>query len=248
MIKAIIFDLDGTLIQTEELKAKSYALAAHLLTKKMVSEDDVLNVFGDLVGLSREKVLDGLAKEFLIEFKSALETDDLAEIKKKLIDKRLTIYHEILEDVDMLSEHFCEDTLGLFRILEKNKICKIVLATMSHLSEAKKVTSVIGIYEKFDLILTKDDVKMGKPNPEIYLKVLEKLQLEAEECLVLEDSLNGIKAAQAAGIPVFALTNYITRKSVHESNLVSPEFLVDDLNELGNRVYTFISSEKTRKP
>ncbi|NKI32497.1 HAD family hydrolase [Croceivirga thetidis] len=244
MIKAVIFDLDGTLIQTEELKARSYAQATHLLTKRMVSEEDVLDVFGDLVGLSREKVLQGLVKEFQIEFKSSLETEALFEIEQKLIEKRLEIYHEILEDVDMLSEHFCEDTLGLFRKIAEEKHCKVVLATMSHLLEAKKVTSVIGIYDKFDLILTKDDVENGKPNPEIYLKAIEKLQLRSNECLVLEDSVNGIKAAKAAKIPVFAVTNSITRKSVLESNLVQPEFLVDNMKNLSGQVFNFIQSMK----
>lgn len=244
MIKAVIFDLDGTLIQTEELKAKSYAQATHMLTKKLLAEKDVLEVFGDLVGLSREKVLDGLVSEFQIEFKSAFETDNFEEIKNRLIEKRLAIYHEILQDVDMLSEHFCEDTLGLFRKVEADSHCKVVLATMSHLVETKKVASVIGIYDKFDLILTKDDVLYGKPNPEIYLKALAKLKLASNECLVLEDSVNGIKAAQAAQIPVFAVTNAITRKSVLESNLVSSEFLVDPIEGLSEKVCDFIEREK----
>ena len=100
--------------------------------------------------------------------------------------------------------------------------------------------TIMGSYEKFSLVLTRDDVDEGKPDPEIYLLAAERLGLRTDECLVIEDSVNGIKAAQNAGIPVFAVTNDVTRQSVHDCRLLEPEFIVDDLNELNDRVGQFI--------
>jgi len=242
MIKAVIFDLDGTLIQTEVLKADSYALAINQLTNGEVEESKVLNIFNEFVGLSRQEVVEGLSKSFSKPLQKHLNIDGIDQIGETLIEKRLRIYRNILDDTQLLSKHFCSFTLGLFsRLYEAN--FTVVLATMSHLPEAKKVTEAMGIYDKFNFVLTRDDVAKGKPEPDIYIKAKNRLKLESDECLVIEDSVNGIRAAQNANMPVFAVTNVITRKSVHEGKLLEPHFIVDDLNQLQNRVYEYIKSE-----
>lgn len=240
MTKAVIFDLDGTLIQTEVLKATSYARAINDLTHSTVTEQQVLDVFQKFVGLSRTDVLDGLYRTFSAEFEAHLGTRDATSIKEQLIDKRLEIYRGILNDQDLLASHFCSYNLGLFDSLHSDGFT-LALATMSHLPEAKKVLITMGIYEKFNLVLTRDDVQEGKPNPEIYLMTKDKLGLSAEECLIIEDSVNGIKAAKNAGIPVFAVTNDITRLSVKESGLLEDKYVVDELPMLKSRVYDHIS-------
>lgn len=241
MIKAVIFDLDGTLIQTEVLKAHSYAIAINELTKGEVPNNAALEIFNAFAGLSRQEVVTGLSRHFKNAIQKHLNSDRLEVIGEKLIEKRLRIYRNILEDADLLSKHFCPFTLGLFNRLYKDKFT-VVLATMSHLPEAKKVTQTMRIYDKFNLVLTRDDVANGKPEPDIYQKAKSVLGLESEECLVIEDSVNGIRAAQNANMTVFAVTNSITRKSVHDCNLLALEFIIDDLATLEDKVYTFIKS------
>lgn len=243
MVKSVIFDLDGTLIQTEVLKANSYAIAIHSLTKQEVPKEEVLNIFNRFVGLSRHEVVAGLLEHFKIQLGNHLGNDDPDFIGDRLIDKRLAVYRTILADNDLLSKHFCQFTLGLFHQLHADGF-QLVLATMSHLPEAKKVTETMDIYDKFDLVLTRDDVLKGKPQPDIYIKALQLLNLKAHECLVIEDSVNGILAAQNVKIPVFAVTNSITKKSVHDCGLLASEFIVDDLEQLRDRVYKFIASTK----
>ena len=242
MIKAVIFDLDGTLIQTEVLKATSYAVAINTLTQNEVTKKQVLDIFNRFVGLSRHEVVSGLANQFSAALKKSLGLNKIESIEEKLIESRLKVYRKILDDSQLLSNHFCQFTLGLFHSLVDKKF-KIVLATMSHLPEAKKVTETMGIYEYFDLVLTRDDVENGKPQPDIYIKAKTMLGLHSHECLVIEDSVNGILAAQNASMPVFAVTNEITRKSVHECKLLSPEFVIDDLSELQQRVYEYINAQ-----
>ena len=215
MIKAFIFDLDGTLIQTEVLKATSYAKALVQLSAGKVNEEEVLGFFDRLVGLSRQEVVLGLVDQF----GDRMEASDPVLQARDLIGLRLEIYHQMLNDEDLLSKHFCPYSLGLLKEGRKRGL-RMALATMSHRKEAQKVLSVMGIVDQFECILTKDDVEEGKPAPEIYLLVAQKLSLSSKQCLVLEDSVNGIKAAQAAGMPVFALTNTVTRRSVHEAQLL----------------------------
>jgi len=155
MTKAVIFDLDGTLIQTEVLKASSYAKAVNELTKNTIAEATVLTVFQNLVGLSRVEVLQGLYDEFSEVLQKYLDTNDSVLIKETLINKRLEIYNNILSLEELLKSHFCSKTLGLFNRLY-NEGYKLVLATMSHNTEANKVLEVMKIRDKFDIILTRD--------------------------------------------------------------------------------------------
>ena len=93
MIKAIIFDLDGTLVQTEILKAESYAQAIQILTEGSVSQEMVLNSFGKFVGLPRAGVVKGLFEEYkapLSEHFNGLSAD---AVQERIIRSRLAIYH-----------------------------------------------------------------------------------------------------------------------------------------------------------
>ena len=83
------------------------------------------------------------------------------------------------------------------------------------------------MYE-FDFIATRDDVNAGKPDPEIYLLVAQEFDLKPGNCLVIEDSPSGVKAALAAGMQCIAVTTDFTRKSIHASNLLDKQWIVDD--------------------
>ncbi len=245
MIKAIIFDLDGTLIQTEVLKANSYAQAIQVLTKDTISEKQVLAVFEKYVGLSRPEVVKGLYNEFSGPLHKQLSKENDEMIREQIINRRLAIYREMLNDTSLLSNYFCTYSLGLLQRLHEDGF-KVVLATMSHQHETQRIINILGITNRLELICTRDDVVEGKPNPEIYLKAKDKLGLEAEECLVIEDSVNGIRAGINAGMQVFAVTNNVTRKSVHDCNLLADEFIVDELTELIDRVYHFLNVTKSK--
>jgi len=242
MIKAIIFDLDGTLIQTEVLKATSYAQAIQHLTQNSIQEKQVLDIFGKYVGLSRDKVVAGLFGEFSSELQYHLNTKNVHVVQEHIITKRLAIYNDILQDTQLLSKHFCRFTLALLERAHSEKL-HTVLATMSHQEQAQKMAAIMGITDQLDLIFTRDDVEHGKPDPEIYLKAKDALKLEAKECLVIEDSVNGIKAGLNAGMHVFAVTNNVTRQSVHSCRLLEAAYIVDQLEDLTSRVFAFIKDQ-----
>ncbi|MCK0192088.1 HAD family phosphatase [Arenibacter sp. F20364] len=243
MIKAIIFDLDGTLVQTEILKAESYAQAIQILTKGSVSREMVLNSFGKYVGLPRAGVVRGLFEEYKDSLSEHFNSLSAEAVQERIIKSRLAIYHQMLNDKKLLSSYFCPYNLGLLHSAHKEDF-RTVVATMSHRAEAEKVIGAMGISGKLDIILTSDDIVQGKPDPEIYIKVKELLKMHSNECLVIEDSVNGIKAGLAAGMHVFAVTNQITRSQVHSSNILDPYFIIDDAKELSKRVYNFIEKNK----
>ncbi|MDT8394176.1 MAG: HAD family phosphatase [Bacteroidales bacterium] len=240
MIRAIIFDLDGTLIQTEVLKARSYARAIHKLSGQSVTEDEVLKSYKLFVGLSRAEVVDGLSDKFRHELKTSLNIDDAELLRQSILSERLRIYHDMISNPRILSAFICPYNLELLHSLHGRNYL-IALATMSYAGEADKVLNVLDIKEKLSLIMTRDKVSSGKPDPEIYLKTMDRLRLGRAECLVIEDSVNGIKAGLNAGVKVFAVTNDFTRESVHAAHILPDEYIVDDLSTLKETVSKFLS-------
>ncbi|MAZ27556.1 MAG: hypothetical protein CL868_10830 [Cytophagaceae bacterium] len=239
MIKAIIFDQDGTLIQTEILKATSYGDAIAKLSKNTIDRQEVIDNYERCIGVSREDVLNNLVDNFGESLIKTTGINDTAALKAKILKKRLGIYKAMLEDARLLQEHFCIHTLDF---LKKSKLegYRIVLATMSHWAEVEQIIKAIGIYDAFDFILTREDVQHGKPQPDIYMLAQKKLGLRPHECLVVEDSLNGVKAALAAGLKVFAVTNIFTHNAVVSAGVLPPDFIIENPADIDKRIGDFI--------
>lgn len=240
MIKAVIFDLDGTLVQTEILKARSYAEAVNKLTNGEVANENVMSAFKDFVGLSRHEVAAGLISLYNNNFiENKLSQESLIKL---LIDTRLNIYDEMLSDKNILKEYFCQYNLGLLDEIYKDQFLT-GLATMSHCDQADKVLKILEVRDKFKHVITRDEVANGKPDPEIYIKMVKRLSVKPDETIIIEDSVTGIKAAQNAGISVFAVTNSITKNSVHLNKILPDKFIIDDPKFLKERVYDFIKKK-----
>jgi beta-phosphoglucomutase-like phosphatase (HAD superfamily) len=93
--------------------------------------------------------------------------------------------------------------------------------------------SRLGLYDYFDYIRAKDDVRVTKPDPELYLAVLEAMNIQADQAVVFEDSPNGIRAAKQAGIFCVAVPNGLTRQlSLAEADLCLPSLADLSLEEL----------------
>ena len=110
---------------------------------------------------------------------------------------RTAIYNEMVAVPKVLQENQWPHTIGLLRVA-RTAFCQTALATMSQRKEALHVLRVLDLEDSLDLILTREDVTRPKPDPEIYLLAAQRLQVSPEECLVLEDSPTGVRAAAAA--------------------------------------------------
>jgi HAD superfamily hydrolase (TIGR01509 family) len=95
----------------------------------------------------------------------------------------------------------------LLVLLRKKKI-KTALVTMSMHTMAKQVAESIG-FEAFDVIVAGDDVRLGKPHPEPYLKAAELLGVNPEDCVAFEDSLTGLRSAEAANTKAVGIKNIV---------------------------------------
>ena len=229
MIQAMIFDLDGTLVQTEKLKAISYAKAAVALCPYSLSEAEVIEAFQDVVGRSRREVATTLVDRFDLAEKAR---ERMAEFGVKepwqaYVQLRLRYYREMIADPDFIRSNQWPHNMVLLQQARDSR-CKVGLATMSSCSQVQLILEVLDLTEAFDFVATKDDVENGKPDPEIYLLVATELGVTPEDCLVIEDSPSGVEAALAAGMKVVAVSTPFTKRRLHEDGVLPEELIVDE--------------------
>lgn len=245
MIRAVIFDLDGTLVETEELKARSYARAAVELRPEL-NEAEVVEAFKDVVGLSRQEVAMALLERFGLEAaaRARMEEFGVREPWQAYVEVRQLLYGAMLADPELLRKQQWPHNIALLHEVRRLGLL-IGLATMSYREQVKRVLEVLGLSDAFDFVAVRDDVGQGKADPEIYLLVAQALGVDPADCLAIEDSPTGVKAALAAGMHVVAVSTPLTRQHLHQSGLLPRELIVDDPDLLPQVIAPFTARQST---
>lgn len=194
MIKAILFDMDGVLIEAKDWHYEALNRALRNFGLE-ISRHDHLTTYD---GLPTKKKLEMLSVEMGLPRR--LHTF-LNELKQKYT----------LEIVSTLCRPTFAHEYALARLKSENY--KIAVCSNSVRTSIDTMLSLAGIDSYMDITLSNEDVKNSKPDPEIYVTAMKKFGLDAHECLVLEDNENGIKAAYASGAHVLEIgttedTNY----------------------------------------
>ena len=178
--KAVIFDMDGVIFDTEKVYLDIWIEVFEKYGYKMTKE-----LYVNVMGTGRKNVI----KTFLENF-----GDDLP-IEKMYEEKDNQLFYIIENQGIPLKEGVKE----LFSML-KEKNYKIALATSAKRERVEKQIKDKWLKESFDAIVCGDDVEKGKPSPDIFLKAAKKIDVEPENCFVVEDSPAGIKAAFSGGM------------------------------------------------
>ncbi len=191
-IKAVFFDLDGVLVNSEIMHQK--------MTEDFLKEEQIP------IPPERFYLLIGSHKS-LNPWAQILEGLDI-DMSANELRQRLRAYKEPrLANVNY-REHIFPEVKEVLQILKQNGI-KIACASSSNMDYIKRVLDSDDLRKWFDLIVTCDDFKKSKPKPDIYLCCQNYFQLQADECLVVEDSEIGIQAGKSAGMKVIARKDYI---------------------------------------
>jgi HAD superfamily hydrolase (TIGR01509 family) len=126
-----------------------------------------------------------------------------------LAGMRTEICDNMVEDPQVLRDNQWPYTIGLLRVA-RERFCRTALATMSYRKEALHVLRSLELEDLLDEVLTSEGVQNPKPDPEIYILAAHKLEVDPQDCLVLEDSPNGVQAGVAAGMNVIAMATPFT--------------------------------------
>lgn len=183
MIKGVIFDMDGLMIDTEKLLTRFWCEAAQFYGWNMTKEH-VLGI-RSLAAKYAEPHLKGIFGDDFNYFDVRAKRIELmnAYIAENGIEKK--------KGLDELLDYL--DEAGL----------KKAVATATDRKRTKMYLTSIGVYDRFDKIVCGDMIKNGKPAPDIYITAAGELELPCGECMALEDSPNGIRSAFTAGcVPV----------------------------------------------
>ena len=188
-IKAVVFDMDGTIFDSEPVYMKVLQDAAAKLGGQ-ISDELYLSTVGTTMAESYDILAAGLNKDFPM--------DEFRVLWPKMWEEYTLENGVVLKD----------GLLDLFRHLNENGIIK-ALATSSFQQEANMCLSISGLRKEFDSVVTGDLVRNGKPNPEIYLKAANNIGVEPEFCLAIEDSNAGARAAISAGMQTVIIPDLI---------------------------------------
>lgn len=179
-VKGVIFDMDGVLIDTERISFNSYKEVFKEYDYEM-SEEFYLKLIGHNVKSIKEIMLDNYGENFPF--------DEIYEKKVKL-------------SVDTIERDGVIVKKGVHELVDylKDNNYKIAVATSTRKQRAHYLLKEIGIFDKIDYVICGDQVTNSKPDPEIFLKASWGINIESENCIVIEDSEAGITAAHNAKI------------------------------------------------
>ncbi len=209
MIKGVIFDMDGVLLDNVEYHLEAFRLFGEEQGKSLTREN-IQSVFG-------RKNWDML--EVLLERR--LEKDEA----DRLADRKEELYRQLV--LSELQEAVVKGLPEFLESLEKEGV-PMAVATSGPIENVDMVFDGLGIRSRFSAVVTGDQVQHGKPHPEAFLTAAAFLNLSPEDCVVFEDSVSGINAALSAGCTCVAVA---TTHEEEELKALSPHLVILDFQD-----------------
>lgn len=206
-MKAVIFDMDGVIIDSQSIADRLLAQTAMKFGVQL-TKTELQSMHGVPIDI------------FWQQIKETYHLSESAEYYYRHYDveEEIRLYHELMP------------IEGIPELLEdlKTHFIPLALATSASRYRMQKVLDIFSLHSTFAAIVTKDDVTHAKPDPEIFLKAAEKIQVIPEECIVIEDAVNGLRAAKQAGMKCVL---FYKNKKFTEKQL-KPDILTEDLSKI----------------
>ena len=190
-IKAVLFDMDGLMIDTESLSTEAFINSAKAQGYNMTKEETL-----KVLGFTKANIY-----QFWIDYFQGTNVDG-----KKLVDDHYEYIENVLYTVGPEKMPYVEE---LLKYLRENNY-KIAVASSSDTADIKNNLEKTKLEKYIDEIASGAEVENGKPAPDVFLLAAERLDVDPKDCLILEDSKAGVKAGKASGAMVFMVPDMFT--------------------------------------
>jgi HAD superfamily hydrolase (TIGR01509 family) len=206
---AIIFDMDGVIVDSEPLHQKAF----ETLFEELGRKHDHGIVFHEYYGRS-DKVL---LKDFIEKHNLPFELEDLTRRKLKYfvqyLRERRPVFQELHSLVPELARHY-----------------KLAIASSNFRSVIDVVMEFSGLRPHFNIIVGYEDIRFTKPDPEIYFTAAKRLGARPSQCCVIEDAALGVQAAKMAGMTCIGLTSSLPPEKLRQADFIAHNY--DDVRRL----------------
>ena len=207
--KAILFDMDGVLIDSEYLMRASAIRALADYGVQAKHED-----FVEFTGMGEDRFVGGVAQKYGLKYEFAMK-----ELAYDYFGKYVMEETEVPEGVK-----------EMLQVLH-GKGLVMAVCSAADLRKVKYNIQAIGVDESiFSALVTGSDVERKKPFPDIYLEGARRIGMDPKDCLVVEDAISGVNAAHAAGMDAAAVPTTFSKEELKER--VNPEYILDHIKEL----------------
>ncbi len=209
MIQTVIFDMDGVIVDTEPVHRYAYYKQFEELNIEVTE-----GMYTSFTGFSTRNTFQTLKEQFQLEH----EVEDLIQRKRSIFNDAF----DTKEDLELL-----EGVRTLIEDLHQNGI-QLILASSASKVTIDRVFSRFGLHDFFTHVVSGEDFPKSKPHPAIFEHAASLSVAPKENCIVIEDSTNGVKAAKAAGI---FCVGYISEHS-KDQNLADADVIINHFKEL----------------
>jgi len=187
MIKAVIFDLDGVIVSTDEYHFQAWQRLAH---EEEITFTEKHNE--QLKGVSRMESLEIILKQSRKSY--------TAEAKVNMAERKNSYYRDLLKNLS--PSHILPGVLHFLKSLERQGI-RVAIGSSS--KNAVPILHKLGLIQSFEAVADGTNIKKSKPDPEVFLLAASLLSIPPTNCLVVEDAEAGVDAGLAAGMKVLAV-------------------------------------------
>ena len=210
-MKAFIFDKDGVLAETFDMHLEAFVKTFSEVGIKITKKDLIKRY-----GMKTHEIVKMMMKD--------KEKEITEETAKNMAEKKENYYRELVEGKLKLLPGVKE-----FLAYLKSKGYRIGVASSASLESIKQLLIETNIEKFFDAMVSGFDIKLSKPNPDIFLECAKKLNVKPEDCVVVEDSVHGIEAAKRARMKSLAVTTGQTSRKDLES--LNPNWILNSLED-----------------
>src|SRR5437870_4315135 len=200
---AVIFDMDGVIVDSEPLHKKAFEALFEELGKK----HNHGIVFHEYYGRSDRVLL----KDFIDKHKVPVELDDLTQRKLKYFLRYLREHRPVFRELHAL-------------VPELAARYKLAIASSNFRNVIDVVLDVGGLRQHFNVIVGYEDIRFTKPDPEIYFTAAKQLGVRPSQCCVIEDAALGVQAAKMAGMTCIGLTTSLPPEKLKRADFIARDF------------------------